>query len=526
VKLTNHTCIPGRPFKTAIVKIIIKNQKTMKAKLASYALAAILITSRTFGQVAPQSSVQITDNQARSNDIEKVVDEKKNKLAQKQNELERKRADMQKSTERAQASADANTSAAKDLTKNPQDKKLSRKASNTAKEAQRDARIARKDLDSVKELDQEITALQTEIQQKEQELASASTAGAFNSKSPATENPAVSQAGNKDVLSDKKEGALLNRQNQQPDAANPKSPVIVQQNVMPDSNTPGAAAIAKQVLESTYKNYPQQQGQPAIIINNIIVPSEYNNLKSGHGKSDENRIADEDLQDYEDYKAWLKYKRRNETRPSGLMPRETESAQREPGKQQNGMTFKDRFAEKPVRNSGLWVIPMVGIHASNFKADFQDDQYEGRSGWNAGLDFRFRMRKFFIQPGVHFFSSSIDVTREDSISTAPLLSGPRIQSLKAPLMLGVYLTKARGGFFRFNVKGGVVGNYVLNVDRSDADSFDKENIEDFSYGLNAGLGLEFGFVTLDFSHEWGMSPLFKDSNRKNNVLRATLGFKL
>jgi hypothetical protein len=93
-------------------------------------------------------------------------------------------------------------------------------------------------------------------------------------------------------------------------------------------------------------------------------------------------------------------------------------------------------------------------------------------------------------------------------------------------MMGVYLTKAKGGFFRLNVKGGIVGNYVLNVDRNDVARFDKENIEDFSYGLNAGIGLEFGFVTLDFSHEWGMSPLFKDGNQKNNILRATLGFKL
>jgi hypothetical protein len=93
-------------------------------------------------------------------------------------------------------------------------------------------------------------------------------------------------------------------------------------------------------------------------------------------------------------------------------------------------------------------------------------------------------------------------------------------------MVGVYLTKAKGGFFRFNVKGGIVGNYVLNVDQKGSDYFDKDNIEDFFYGLNAGFGLEFGFVTLDFSHEWGMSRLFKDSNQKNNVLRATVGFKL
>ena len=77
-----------------------------------------------------------------------------------------------------------------------------------------------------------------------------------------------------------------------------------------------------------------------------------------------------------------------------------------------------------------------------------------------------------------------------------------------------------------NVKAGATGSYLLAVDNNDQKQFDKDNIEDFSYGLNAGIGLEFGLITLDISHEWGVSRLFKDSDMKNNILRATIGLKL
>ena len=147
-------------------------------------------------------------------------------------------------------------------------------------------------------------------------------------------------------------------------------------------------------------------------------------------------------------------------------------------------------------------------------------------GWNAGIDFRIRAKRFFIQPGVHYFNSSIELTSKDSLSDAPLLSGPRLHSIKVPVLLGVYLTRANSGFFKLNVKGGASGNYLLAVDKNDSKEFEKDNLETYTYGLNAGLGLEFGLLTLDLSHEWGISSVLKNSNAKNNLLRVTIGIKL
>lgn len=487
----------------------------MKAKL-THVLIAMLFSAPAFAQKISNDSLQALNNQQKVIKTSKEVNEKKIELAEKQNELEKRRAEVQETAEKAQASADANTSAASELTTNPQDKKLARKASSAAKNAQRDAKNARKASDNLDKLNEEIANLQKEIQEKEQEIASTVRMTAPAMGTPVAETSVIPQTS----------ASQISSQTQ----SNPNAPSVIQRNMTLDPNAGSTSEVAQRVVESTFKNYPQQTGQPTIIINNIIVPSDYNGQQSKEAQAAKERMGNQDNEDYEDYKAWLRYKNGQPSAPRSApyssAPRRYESDENESMDKDSRLGFRERFGEKPERNSGMWVIPMVGIHASNFNADFQDDQYEGRAGWNAGLDFRFRMRKFFIQPGVHYFSSSIDVTSEDSISTAPLLTGPRIHSLKAPLMLGVYLTKAKDGFFRFNIKGGVVGNYVLNVDQNGTDRFDKDNIEDFSYGLNAGFGLEFGFVTLDFSHEWGMSKLFKESNQKNNILRATLGFKL
>ncbi|MCF0071031.1 outer membrane beta-barrel protein [Dyadobacter sp. CY261] len=489
----------------------------MKTILATHVLAAMLFSAPAFSQVAPNDSLQALNGQKKAIEISKDINERKIELIEKQQELDKQRAQMQENAATAQASADANTSAARDLAANPQDKKLSRKASSAAKNAQRDAKNARKVSDSVDKLNEEVLNLQKEIQEKEQELASNT-----GMSTPAPQAPVAANAGSSQT------GSAV--QGSSATAPNPNTPYVVQRDVTSDANAASATAVAQRALEATYKNYPQQPGQPTIIINNIIVPADYNGQQSRAVQPVKEEVTNQDQADYEDYKAWLRHKKgqsaSSDAASYAAIPNRNEAESSEPSDKSDRLDFRQRFGEKPQRNSGMWVIPMVGIHASNFNADFQDDQYEGRAGWNAGLDFRFRMRKFFIQPGVHYFSSSLNVTSEDSISTAPLLTGPRIHSLKAPLMIGVYLTRAKGGFFRFNIKGGVVGTYVINVDQNGSDRFDKDNIEDFSYGLNAGFGLEFGFVTLDFSHEWGMSRLFKESNQKNNILRATLGFKL
>jgi hypothetical protein len=308
----------------------------------------------------------------------------------------------------------------------------------------------------------------------------------------------------------------------------PKSNVI-QNSVVIDSvkKQETIREITEKVIETTYKNYPQQAGQPTIIINNIILPPDYNKPSQPAVAAPQEPVKIAAGKDDEDYQAWLRERKYQQE----ILKMNSEASSADPGRSftpqdKKKHTFQQTFGERPARNSGTWVIPMVGVQASGFKADFKNDNATGRTGWNAGVDVRIRTKRFFFQPGVHYFNSSLQITDKDSLTHTKFFDGPRIHSLKVPFMLGVYLTKANSGFFKVNVKGGIVGNYLLAVDKNTQAEFTKDNLKDYSYGLNAGIGLEFGLIVLDVSHEWGITKFYQDNNQKNNILRITLGIKI
>lgn len=318
--------------------------------------------------------------------------------------------------------------------------------------------------------------------------------------------------------------------------------------IEPSDTSKSVDEITKRVIETTYKSYPQQPGQPTIIINNIILPSDYNqqgamgrpakknDMNPPREERNSNRFNDDDRSDF---RAWQR------ERGASMRDENTGEWKKDYSKEAFGANddadenrdFRAKYMhdeeeernpkndKKRRRNSGTWFIPMAGIHASGFDADIKDDKYEGRTGWNAGFDIRMRAKRFFVQPGLHYFNSAMEVTNKDSVSTDNFTDGPRIHTLKLPVMLGLYLTKANSGFFKLNVKGGGSATYLLDVDKSDIPQFNKRNLNDFSYGVNAGLGFEFGPVVLDLSHEWGVSSFFKNTDKKNNIARVTLGIK-
>ncbi|MEO6686408.1 MAG: porin family protein [Dyadobacter sp.] len=295
--------------------------------------------------------------------------------------------------------------------------------------------------------------------------------------------------------------------------------------VKKDSLQKTNSTIVEKVVESTFKNYPQQAGQPTIIINNIIVPPDYKQQQFSDPEKSSFPISES--KDYEEYQAWLREKRaKQQASTVDVMPANSASNLSNAKSDKKNPTFQQRFAERPVRNSGTRIIPVVGVHASAFDSDVKKDNTSGRTGWNAGVDVRIRAKRFFVQPGLHYLNSSMAVTSKDSLTDTKFFSGPRIHSLKLPVMVGIYLTKANSGFFKLNVKAGAVGNYILAVDKNNQSKFTKDNLHEYAYGLNGGIGMEFGLITLDLSYEGGITKYFKDSSTKNNMVRITLGIKI
>jgi hypothetical protein len=171
------------------------------------------------------------------------------------------------------------------------------------------------------------------------------------------------------------------------------------------------------------------------------------------------------------------------------------------------------------------VNPKVGVNFSGVESKLNDITAEARVGWNAGLDLRVGEGVLFLQPGLHYYNFTAQLMKEvNSPQDVNLEEETTIQSLKAPVNIGWRLT-GENGLLGIHLKGGVVPTYVLGVDEKENFAFDKDQLTNFTWGANAGVGVELLFLTLDANYEIGMTDFFANTEGANNVLTISLGMK-
>lgn len=118
-------------------------------------------------------------------------------------------------------------------------------------------------------------------------------------------------------------------------------------------------------------------------------------------------------------------------------------------------------------------------------------------GWQAGIFARLKTGHFYIQPEV-LFSSSSATYNTSSLNFRTLIDSVRNESfrnLDIPVMLGF-----KFGSLRLNA--GPVGHYYLSsTDQLTNLSGYSSNFSKFTWGYQAGIGLDFGKVGLDLRYE-------------------------
>ena len=169
--------------------------------------------------------------------------------------------------------------------------------------------------------------------------------------------------------------------------------------------------------------------------------------------------------------------------------------------------------------------PKVGANVSGLDTKIQDFSTEARLGWNAGFDLRLGEGFIFLQPGLHYYSNTARLIQDlDMNNDINIEDETRIRSLKMPLNVGLRLT-GNSRFFGIRAMGGITPNYILGVKEQDSFPFDKEDLNDWNFGANVGVGLDVLFFTIDANYELGLSDYFADATGKNNVFTVSLGLK-
>lgn len=122
---------------------------------------------------------------------------------------------------------------------------------------------------------------------------------------------------------------------------------------------------------------------------------------------------------------------------------------------------------------------------------------DAKYGVNGGLVLQINLGNFMIQPEVLFNSSQVDYNISDvGNGIVDSLFKEKFQNLDIPVLLGYRL----GGFLRLHA--GPVGHVLINNSSElvDIPGY-KEKFQSFTWGWQAGFGLDIGKLMIDLRYE-------------------------
>lgn len=194
---------------------------------------------------------------------------------------------------------------------------------------------------------------------------------------------------------------------------------------------------------------------------------------------------------------------------------------REPNRQYNRNIFT--FGPKiGVNYASLVKNPVV------LDADYQ-------VGYHVGAFMRFNVRRAYIQPEVLYSTKGADLTLPETPGAAyrPGTYAVTINTIDVPLLLGARLVNTRS----FNLRAFAGPMVSFNVGGSGLDDFlgegesTKSYLETVGLSYQAGIGFDFGALTLDTRYEWGVTGAANleraDLGKpRNGLFQASLGIKI
>ncbi|MBL7830881.1 MAG: PorT family protein, partial [Saprospiraceae bacterium] len=157
--------------------------------------------------------------------------------------------------------------------------------------------------------------------------------------------------------------------------------------------------------------------------------------------------------------------------------------------------------------------PKIGLHISAIDGNFKDtSSLNARVGWQVGLDIRKGSELFFLNPGIHYKVTSVDLKKEVKTngSIQDLTGNTTIQSIDLPINGGFYLTGKDQALMRIYIHGGVVPSYILGIKSVEKFDLKPTEFNRFQLGVNAGIGIDLLFLHIGANYEYYLQDYFKN----------------
>lgn len=172
----------------------------------------------------------------------------------------------------------------------------------------------------------------------------------------------------------------------------------------------------------------------------------------------------------------------------------------------------------------LALLPSLGITSSAIE-DFEDADFDSKIGYTIGVDLRAGGR-FYIQPGLHYELVKNQINRPSNGSETDF----SVSRMRIPLMLGFrFFDQDTDRTFNFRAFTGPVANIVMDSNTDGDFDVPDDNLNNFLFGWNGGVGLDFLIFFADLGYTWGFSEVFDDfgaEDSTNNVFYLNAGLRI
>lgn len=172
-----------------------------------------------------------------------------------------------------------------------------------------------------------------------------------------------------------------------------------------------------------------------------------------------------------------------------------------------------------------------GYNSTTLTSDWDNINSSLKGGLQAGIFARFG-DEFFLQPELLYASRGGYAEFQDEVIQLAG-SGSEIHTgvFQIPVMLGIKIIN--GDMFGLNVQAGPVMSIMASKGVAGVEEvFTTKGLEDFSWGVQVGAGIDFLSFTLNARYEYSLSDIYNGSygatnfSAKANTFLVTLGWKL
>lgn len=149
---------------------------------------------------------------------------------------------------------------------------------------------------------------------------------------------------------------------------------------------------------------------------------------------------------------------------------------------------------------GLVLKPAVGLTWTDLTEDPATGDAQAKAGWQLGGTALFG-EKLYFEAGAFYARKSTDITATSAGGNVDV-SG--VDGFRIPVAVGYHLLGRDQGSLALRVFGGGAVFFVTSVDAAGLSTSDFESP---TWGVFAGVGVDFLFLFADLSYEWSLTDL-------------------